>query len=61
MPTDAEEQAECVVRALEAYVDVYRRSDNETTSVARSKLVRTIAAALRMSEPKKSDLQKQST
>jgi hypothetical protein len=64
MTDDAAMQAECVVRALDAYLATMPWPAPTAHTIrhslecpARHKLVATIAAALHMSEPRKSALQ----
>lgn len=64
----AEMQAECIVRAIDGYLACFpwpapTAFNQQSTSPAqtaqkRLRLVMTIAAAIRMSEPRKSDLQR---
>ena len=54
----AEMQAECVVRALDAYLACQPTDKLAVTAHARKFLVQTLAATIRMKEPRKSDLQR---
>lgn len=58
---DAANQAECVVRALDTYISILNEPNSGVSvrEACRDVLVKTIAASIRMNEPRKSPLQAQ--